>query len=437
VSPEDQAVYFNAVPLLVLAGAYLLVAAALAPTLWRERSRVSTADLALALIFPAIGISAAIFGGLVLYDRSPIGGHVWAPFVATLIAIVPALVFLRRWSAPAGVVISGARAREAEKLVTVRDRELDAVAALANSLSRTQDPVEAGRVLLDEIGSLLQVEFTGLALVTDDEDEATGLVARSDGSDVDWWTDVRVHLHNEPSGIASAYFEAAPVAVYDVESSPLVSKRLVRAVGAKSGAFVPLIVEERVVAVLIAAPTSERRAFTAEELRLMQAMAGEAAIALDRTRSAFALDQALARERLVGKISRRVRSVHDLDAVTRVAVTETGRAIGASRCFIRIDEGSGSFPVRAEWWVEGMAAIGELAGRLPVSNLASRERRTVAVADVLDAPELHDQSLGSVETLTELGSRSVLATPIVVFDRLIGVLALHRLEPASWSSGEV
>src|SRR4029077_4272683 len=274
-------------------------------------------------------------------------------------------------------------------------------------------------------------------LVTDDEDEATGLVARSDGSDMDWWTDVRVHLHNEPSGIASAFFEAAPVAVYDVESSPLVSQRLVKAVGAKSGAFVPLIVEERVVAVRIAAPTSERRAFTAEELRLMQAMAGEAAIALDRTRSAFALDQALARERLVGKISRRVRPVHDLDAVTRVAVTETGRAIGASRWFIRIDEGSGSFPVRAEWWMEGMAAIGELAGRLPVSNLAARERRTVAVADVLDAPELQDHSLGSVETLTELGSRSVLATPIVVFDRMIGVLALHRSDPGSWSSGDV
>ena len=137
--------------------------------------------------------------------------------------------------------------------------------------------------------------------MTDDEDEATGLVARSDGSDMDWWTDVRVHLHNEPSGIASAFFEAAPVAVYDVESSPLVSQRLVKAVGAKSAAFVPLIVEERVVAVLIAAPTSERRAFTAEELRLMQAMAGEAAIALDRTRSAFALDQALARERLVAR----------------------------------------------------------------------------------------------------------------------------------------
>ncbi len=437
MSHEDQAVYFNAVPLFVLAGAYLLVAVALSPTLWRERSRVSVTDVALALIFPGIGIPAAIFGAVVFYDRSPVGGHVWLPFIATLIALVPALIVLRRRSTPAGVVLSGPRAREAEQLVSVRDRELASVATLANSLSRTQDPVEAARLLLDEVASLLHVEFTALALVTDDEDEATGLLARSGGKDLDWFGDIRVHLHNEPSGIASAYFEAAPVAVYDIESSPLVSRRLAQAADAKSGAFVPLIVEERVVGVLIAASTNERRAFTPEELRLMQALAGEAAIALDRTRSAFALDQALARERLVGKISRRVRSVHDLDAVTRVAVTETGRAIGASRCFIRIGEGSETLPIRAEWWVEGLSPIGDSAGRLPVSNFAARERRTVAVTDVLDAPELLDESLGDVQTLLELGTRSALATPIVVFDRMIGVLGLHRPEPGPWSSGDV
>jgi len=437
VSQEEQAVYFNTVPLFILAGAYLLVAAALAPTLWRERNRVSSTDVGLALIFPGIGISAAIFGAVVLYDGSPIGGHVWPLFVATLIALVPALIFLRRSSVPAGVVMSGPRAREAEQLVSVRDRELDSVTTLANTLSRTQDPVETARVLLDEVAALLQVEFTALALVTDDEDEATGLLARSGGEDLDWFSDIRVHLHNEPSGIASAFFEAAPVAVYDVESSPLISRRLAKAAHAKSGAFVPLIVEERVVGVLIAAPTHERRAFSAEELRLMQALAGEAAIALDRTRSAAALDQALARERLVGKISRRVRSVHDLDAVTRVAVTETGRAIGASRCFIRIGEGGETLPIRAEWWVEGLAPIGDEAGRLPVSNLAARERRTVAVADVLDAPELQDEVLGGVQTLIDLGTRSVLATPIVVFDRMIGVLGLHRPEPGPWSAGDV
>jgi len=437
VSPEDQAVYFNAVPLIILAGAYLMVVAALAPTLWRERRRVTTTDLALAGIFPGIAIPAAIFGALVLYDRAPLGGHVWPAFAATLIALIPALVFLRRWSEPAGVVMSGARAREAEQLVGVRERELDAVASLVNALARTQEPVEAARALLSQVEAVGGAEFTALALVAKDEDEATGLLARANGKELAWWTEIRVHLHNEPSGIASAYFEAAPVSVYDVESSPLISRRLAQAAGAKSAAFVPLIVEERVTGVLVAATTEEKRAFAPEELRLMQALAGEAAIALDRTRSASALDQALERERLVGKISRRVRSVHDLDAVTRVAVTETGRALGASRCFIRLGEGDEPMPIRAEWFVEGLKPIGEAASALPASNLAARERRTVAIADALESPELLDVSLGGVETLTGLGTRSVLATPVIVFDRMIGVLGLHRQDAGQWSPADV
>jgi PAS domain S-box-containing protein len=437
VSHEDQAVYFNAVPLFVLAGAYLMVAALLAPTLWRERRRVATTDVALAAIFPGIAIPAAIFGAVVLHDRSPIGGHVWPPFVATLIALVPALIFLRRWSEPAVVVMSGPRAREAEQLVSVRDRELDAVARLLNALARIQDPAEAGRTVLDEVESLVGTDFNAIALVTTDEDEATGLVARSGGDDLMWWNQMRVHLHNEPSGIASAFFEAAPVSVYDVDSSPLVNPRLAQRAKAKSASFVPLIVEERVIGVLVAATTQERRAFSPEDLRLIAALAGEAAIALDRTRSASALDQALARERLVAKISRRVRSVHDLDAVTRVAVTETGRALEANRCFIRLGEQGDALPIRAEWWAEGLKPIGARATQLPVSNLAARERRTVAFADVLEAPELNDPTLGNVELLSQLDTRSVLATPVIVFERMIGVLGLHRPDPGSWASADV
>jgi PAS domain S-box-containing protein len=438
VSPRDQAVYFNAVPLFVLAAAYLVVAGGLAPTLWRERRRVTATDAALSASFFGIGLLAAVFGVVVLYDRQPVGGNVWLPFAATVIALIPALLFLRRGRVPAGMVTSGARAREAERLVSVRDRELDAVARLVNSLARIQEPTEAARTLLDEVESLLDTDFNALALVTQDEDEATGLVARSRGQTLAWWSDVRVHLHNEPSGIASAFFEAAPVAVYDVQSSPLVSQRLAKAAKAKSAAFVPLIVEERVIGVLVAATTQDLRAFTTEELRLIDALAGEAAIALDRTRSASALDEALARERLVARISRRVRSVHDLDAVTRVAVTETGRALGASRCFIRLGGATEPMPIRAEWFAEGLQAIGDAAvAALPVTNLAARERRTVAVTDVLDAPELEDPSLGSVALLTGLGTRSGLATPVIVFDRMIGTLTLHRREPGSWAQADV
>ena len=414
-----------------------MVAAALAPTLWRERHRVTVTDLGLAAIFPAVGIAAGILAAEVLHDKSALGGHVWAAFVATLVALVPALIFLRRWDEPAGVVMSGARAREAEELVGVRDRELDSVARIVNALARIQEPAEAARVLLDEVEGLVGTDFNALALVSQDEDEALGLLARSGGQDLAWWSEMRVHLHNEPSGIASAFFEAAPVTVYDCDSSPLVNRRLARTAEAKSAAFIPLIVEERVIGVMVAGTTVERRAFATEEVRLMEALAGETAIALDRTRSASELDRALARERLVAKISRRVRSVRDLEAISRVAVTETGRAIGASRCFIRLGEAGETMPIRAEWWADGLEPIADAVAGLPVSNLAARERRTVAVPDVLDAPELADPSLGSVENLMRLGTKAVLATPVIVFDRMIGVLAVHRPEPGPWSAGSV
>ena len=179
MTAEDQAVYFNGVPLLVLAAAYLVVAAALVPTLWRERRRAGVTDLALALVFPGIGIPAAIFGVVVLVDRSPVGGHVWPSFAACVIGLVPPLlVGFARWQDRTNLLLSGARAREAEELVSRRDRELDTVAGLASSLAGMHDPVAAGRALLDEIAALMKVDFAALALVSDDGREAHGLVAR-------------------------------------------------------------------------------------------------------------------------------------------------------------------------------------------------------------------------------------------------------------------
>ena len=169
------------------------------------------------------------------------------------------------------------------------DRELGAVAELAASLSRAVDPTDASRPLVRQVADLLGVGFAGVALVTADGHEAVGLYAELDGEHASWWDDVRVDLRTEPSGIASAVFEGAPVTVYDVSASPLVSARLATLVGAKSGAWVPMIAEGHVAGVLVVASTDANRAFLAEELALLQAVTGEAALALERLRSREAL----------------------------------------------------------------------------------------------------------------------------------------------------
>jgi PAS domain S-box-containing protein len=329
VSTGTQSVLLNAIPLLLLAALYTAVTVALVPPVWRSRKHASSVEIAVALTFPALALTAAILGALVLYDRRPLGGHVWLSLAAIVITAVPGVLLVLRWR-DRGLAVGGARRlSEAQKQVSLRDRELEAVAAMSNALARTRDPVGVARPLVRQVRELLGVQFAAVVLVEDDGDTARGILGELDGRDVDWWRELRLDLRDEPSGIASAVFDAAPVSVYDVQSSSRVSPRLVERLGAKSGAWVPMIAEERVAGVLVAATTHEQHEFSPVELALLQALAGEAALAIDRLRSAEALSDALAREQLVAQIARKVRDELDVDEVARVAREEVRAALHA------------------------------------------------------------------------------------------------------------
>ena len=325
--------------------------------------------------------------------------------------------------------------RRAEERGVETDRESASVSRLSTALSLGLTAGEAVERLFDELEAIDGVEALLLAVVDEEEKRASGFAAR--GVDAEAWRSIVIDIEHESGGIASVARERTAYAVYDVESAPNINRRLAAFVGAKSAAFVPLIAEGRVTGVVVTAALSERRLFSPAELDLIQQLANETALALDTSRSADALRAALERERLVTAIAGKVRSELDLDDVLHVAVSETGRALGVARCFIRLGTPGEPMPIQAEWDAPGVRPVGTAVERLAVSNLAVRERRTVAVADIATDPGLDDPSLGGREPLLALGSRAVLATPILVFDRLIGAFALHRSEPRPWSPAEV
>lgn len=426
--------YLNAIPLLALGGIYLAAAASLVPSLVRERGRIRELELALALVFPCGGGAAVILGLLVLEQREPVGGNAWAGLAAVVLALGPALAFFARFRERSLLLTARSRAHEAERRSSTQERQRIASARLAGVTSIE----DAARVLVDESLALVGADFGALTLIADDGKEARGVVGRSEGADVDWLPDVRLDLLNEPSGVASAYFDAAPFAVYDAAHSRRVSPRLAKRAGVKSVAYIPLFAEQRVIAVLVIATLHSFRAFSNDDLARLQSLAGEAGVAIERLRSTTALDELLERERIVAGIASRVRSAHDVDSVVRVATAEVGRVLGVQRCFVRLGDIGEPMPIRGEWHsseLEPIAAV--VANRLPVSNLAVRERRTVAVADVATAPELDDPELGGRQTLLEIGSRAVVAAPIIVFDRLVGVFAAHRSAPGPWPAAHV
>ena len=436
MNAETQAVLFNAVPLLILAALYLAAGVVVAPALWRERGQTPAIGFATALIFPCVGLAAAVAGVATLVTREALIGRPLISLLGIVLAALPLVAVARNWR-DLGPLVTGplGGAREPEQQATRREREVAGVGRLSHRLLDADRPAGIAQVLLDELTGHFELDVANLALVEDDGRRATIISAREGGEDNKQLLGQSVSLTEETSGISTVVREGAAFAVYDAESSPIVNKRLNDIAQVKSCAFVPVHARGDVIGVVFVG-VRRPRLFDLDELVLMETLASEAGLALERSRSADAVADALERERLIARISRAVRSRRDLDELLQVAVQETANAAHVERCFIRLGEPGEPTPVLAEWSAPGVGPLGD-ASRLPVVNLAARERRTVAVGDVLHAPELDDPTLGDVGELTDRTVRAALATPIVAFDRVIGVLGLHRAEPGGWTRSEV
>jgi PAS domain S-box-containing protein len=295
-------------------------------------------------------------------------------------------------------------------------RELESLSRVADELARSKDVEGVARTLLDELAALFDVGFVALTFVSDDAREASGYLARSLGEDVDWWPELRLDLEREPSGIASAVFEATALTVYDTQSSGVVSRRLADAVGAKSAAFVPLLVQERVTAVISVATLDEPRVFSTEDLAVMQTLASEAAVALEQLRTSLALEEALTRERLLASIARRLRTELDLPAALASTAEATARALEASRCVVRIGELPGGSPVGAEWHAARLEPFGEETPELELLERAAEEQGPV---------------VGTV------GGMNAVAAPVLVFEQPDGFVSVHRPAGRVWGKGDL
>ncbi|HEX6951372.1 MAG TPA: GAF domain-containing protein [Gaiellaceae bacterium] len=308
-------------------------------------------------------------------------------------------------------------------------RELESVSRVADELARSADVEGAARTLLDELAGLFDLGFAALTFVSEDGRKASGYLARSAGEDVEWWREMHLDLEREPSGIASAVFEAAAMTVYDTASSGVVSRRLAEAVGAKSAAFVPLLVEERVTAVISVATLDEPRVFSGEDLAVMQTLASEAAVALERLRAGVALEEALERnEEQLAQQTALLRAAHvlsselDLPVVLQRLADQLAQLLDADAadCYL-LDAERGVFRCVAVHGFDRSLLGFEFPLGQGLAGAAVREGRPLiesaygAIADPVPHPAYEDFT-------------DVMAAPMFWSDEVRGVLGVGRRE---------
>jgi PAS domain S-box-containing protein len=217
----------------------------------------------------------------------------------------------------------------------ISERELEAVAEMSRALAGAREPETVARTLIEHVTEAVAVGFAGLVVLEGDA-TARGLLALRDGDELEWWRELRLDLQREPSGIATAARERVPVPVPVIEMSPVINPALAEAVGARSAAFVPMFSGERVLGVLAVATTDERREFPSGELALLQALAAEAGLALERSQSEAALGAALKQQESLLKAAQAVTSELRLETVLQRLVAELTQLLNsdAADCYL-------------------------------------------------------------------------------------------------------
>lgn len=196
---------------------------------------------------------------------------------------------------------------------------------------------------------------------------------------------------------------------------------------------VPMIVKNQVIGVLNV-KTRETHQYTPQQVRLLSAVAAQAAAAIEGARIH---DQMSARETqlsAISEVSKTITSNLYLEEILQLLVAMTARTMNFRICSLMLlDEASGELVIKAtqsrsaDYLRKPNLRIGEsVAGR------AVQERRVLTVLDVKRHPEYRFPDIAEKEGLC-----SMICVPLQVKERVIGVLNCYTGHQHAFSPEEV
>ncbi len=331
---------------------------------------------------------------------------------------------LASFVANAAVAIRNARVfAESE----ARRRAATALAGVGRLLSETLDPGVVGQRITDSVRELFGTQSAALYRLEPESGDLIGLAGSGDAGPA---FRPGIVMPRGAGMVGLAVRERGPVFTVDLLTDPRV--RLPAEVRARiepapyrAVLAVPLVAKEHIIGSLSLADAAGR-AFSPEDVRLVQAFADQAALALENARL---YGEAMHRWREAEQLARVARTLTESLDVATVAdrVAESALSLfDVGACGIRLVDAEDGSLVSVGYAGRSLryfppghvqpAGTG-LAGR------AVQEGKPVWSPDVLAEPglSLHEDIRRACETT---GSRAVLAVPLTARGRIVGVLLL-------------
>ena len=243
-------------------------------------------------------------------------------------------------------------------------------------------------------------------------------------------------------GTGRAILERAVVHIPDVESDPEYQQHgLTRAIGMRSGLFVPMLREGAPIGVIVVA-RAEPGPFSDNEIELLKTFADQAVIAIENVRlfkeleaRTAELTRSVGELKALGEVGQAVSSTLDLETVLSTIVSRANQLAGMDGGAIyEYDEAREEFHLRAtdglaDELVEALRATPIRKGQGAVGQLAVT-REPVQIRDIADEGIYRSFVR---EILMRLGNRSLLAVPLLRENHLIGALSVNRNTPGEFA----
>jgi len=314
--------------------------------------------------------------------------------------------------------IVGVEAAQSERL-----RRLEAITDAA--LAHLELEQLLGSLLL-RTRELLEVDTCAVLLL---DEVANELVARAAvGLEEEVEQGVRIPVGFGFAGRVAA--ERRPVVLDDVDQADVLNP-ILRKKGIKSMLGVPLLVGGKAIGVLHVG-VLRHRAFTQEEIELLQLVGDRAALAIERARAYDAERRSRQRLEHLQAVTDVALAHLALDDLLPVLLPRIRTILKADTCAVLLlDEAAKELVARAAVGIEEEVEQGV---RIPLgrgfAGRVAAERRPIVLDDVDHADVLNP-------ILREKGIRSMCGVPLILDEQAIGVLHVGTLTPRQFTLDDV
>lgn len=302
------------------------------------------------------------------------------------------------------------------------NRQLDAIQSVAAQLTRLTTLAEVGEAICVETRRVIEYDNARVYVLSSDQPvlEPIAFRAGHPAYEGETYDGLLVALGDGITGWVAE--RGVPLLIDDADSDPrMVPIPGTDAILEESMLVVPMRHERAVIGVIALARLGIGR-FDQNDLRLLQIVADQAAIAIENARLLAGRERLVQELEALLDISRATQLAEDEPTLARVLAEKLAMASDSEACIVsRLDEGSTLLRTLGVHGVKGVSSAYDVYD-FPLTRRVLRDGSTQLVQ--VDASE---SDPAEVRLLTQMGARTLLMLPLTAGGRTVGLVELFWL----------